>query len=477
MAVKIENRLGNKNKIVVINLIAITLMFIIFRVIHANVVCYVRSQTEEKMIKISEILVEQINGDNHERFIEDSNTKSIFYEEISGLLLGIKEKFPEVIDIYTMVQTRDPNVWEIVLTTNTNMQKNSHFMGRIQNLTVPKICLGTITDEVLVCKEKNKFISVYKPFYNSDKEQVAVLGIDAREGLAIEWAEKLINRVWLFLTVTILVSGFIGLISAGKILKPIKLLIEQSEEIRWGKRTYFEENIDGELGLLVREFNKILQKNRYRGARQRKSIGEVVEEKENIFGIYKEIIEVATQNKILLLSRRAFIKKISEDFLIYSTKLRETRDITRCRKEIDDVLIEKNLPWWSGKNRTSILLCLSEAITNAVKHAGSGEVLLSIKNGKLTIYVLDHGKGIDLKKLPDTIFTEGFSTEQTSLGAGFLLMEEYMDKIILSTSERGTFLALQKQMCEEGQVQQVRKGDIYIKGNGLNGKRGVYYKE
>ncbi len=129
MAVKIENRLGNKNKIVVINLIAITLMFIIFRVIHANVVCYVRSQTEEKMIKISEILVEQINGDNHERFIEDSNTKSIFYEEISGLLLGIKEKFPEVIDIYTMVQTRDPNVWEIVLTTNTNMQKNSHFMG------------------------------------------------------------------------------------------------------------------------------------------------------------------------------------------------------------------------------------------------------------------------------------------------------------------------------------------------------------
>ncbi len=295
--------------------------------------------------------------------------------------------------------------------------------------------------------------------------------------MAIEWAEKLINRVWLFLTVTILVSGFIGLISAGKILKPIKLLIEQSEEIRWGKRTYFEENIDGELGLLVREFNKILQKNRYRGARQRKSIGEVVEEKENIFGIYKEIIEVATQNKILLLSRRAFIKKISEDFLIYSTKLRETRDITRCRKEIDDVLIEKNLPWWSGKNRTSILLCLSEAITNAVKHAGSGEVLLSIKNGKLTIYVLDHGKGIDLKKLPDTIFTEGFSTEQTSLGAGFLLMEEYMDKIILSTSERGTFLALQKQMCEEGQVQQVRKGDIYIKGNGLNGKRGVYYKE
>jgi len=472
----VEIRLKNKKKIVTATLIAIILVFITFRVIYANVICYIHFQAEEKMTKISEILVEQIDGDDHERFIKDSNTKSTAGEEISGLLLGIKEKFPEIIDIYIMAQTGEPNVWEIALTTNTNIRKNSHFMGGRQNLTIPRMCLGTIEDEVLVHREKNNFVSIYKPIHNSKGEQAAILGIDVGESEAIEQAEKLLNKAWGFLAVVMLALGFICLVSIDEILKSVKLLVKQSKEIRQGKKLYFEEGINRELGPLIRELNKTLQRNQHREERLRRFIKKIIEEKENIFGIYKDVIGAVTQNKILLLSRKEFIKRMSDDFPIYSTKLTRVQDITKCRKEIDDVLIEKNLPWWSGKNRTSILLCLSEAITNAVKHAGSGEVLLSIKNGKLTIYVLDCGKGIDLKKLPYTIFIKGFSTEQTSLGAGFLLMEKYMDKIILSTSERGTFLALQKQMSEEGQVQQVRKGDIYIRGNGFNGEGGVYYK-
>ena len=150
----VEIRLKNKKKIVTATLIAIILVFITFRVIYANVICYIHFQAEEKMTKISEILVEQIDGDDHERFIKDSNTKSTAGEEISGLLLGIKEKFPEIIDIYIMAQTGEPNVWEIALTTNTNIRKNSHFMGGRQNLTIPRMCLGTIEDEVLVHREK-----------------------------------------------------------------------------------------------------------------------------------------------------------------------------------------------------------------------------------------------------------------------------------------------------------------------------------
>ena len=99
--------------------------------------------------------------------------------------------------------------------------------------------------------------------------------------------------------------------------------------------------MDGELGLLVKELNKILQKNRYEKEEQQ-NVNKVTEEKGNIFEIYKDVIEAVTQNKILLLSREAFIEKLSNDFPLYSTKLTKIQDITRCRREIDDILTIKN---------------------------------------------------------------------------------------------------------------------------------------
>ena len=61
------------------------------------------------------------------------------------------------------------------------------------------------------------------------------------------------------------------------------------------------------------------------------------------------------------------------------------------------------------------------------------------------------------KKLPYIIFVKGFSTKQTSLGTGFLLMEKYMDKIILSTSKEGTFSFRNRYM-------QKSRFNKYIKG-------------
>ena len=445
----VKKRLKDKSKIIMTTIISIILIFIIFKIIYINVTRYVHLQIEEKAIKFSEILVGQISGNKHEQFVKGNNIEDAFSEEINRLLLSVKEKFLEISNIYIIVQTGEPNVWKIALTTDTNIQNKTSF-ERNQNLIVPGIYLGSFIDETLVYGEEDSFISVYKPIYNSHGEQIAILGMDVNENATVEWVKKLLNTVWFFLMAIILILCFVSLISIDKILKSIKSLIEQSKEIRQRKRLYFKEDMNYELGLLVKRFNKILQKNRYRTERRRRRIRKIIEEKENIFAIYKEVIGAATQNKILLLSRKAFIEKMSGDFPIYSTKLTKNQDITRCRGEIDNVLAAKDPPWWNGKNRISTLLCLSEATTNAVKHAGSGEVLLSIKDCKLTIYILDCEKGIDLERLPHTIFIKGFSTKQASLGAGFLLMGRYMDKIILSTSGRGTFLALQKQMCGEG---------------------------
>ncbi len=447
----IKRGLKYKKGIVVATIISIALLIIGFKIIHTSVVQYIHLQAEEKMMKVSEILVNQINGDNHKQFVGDDNIEGVLDEETSRLLLKAKEEFSEITNVYIMIRTEEPDIWKVVLTTDIDIQ-NKMLQEENQDLVMSEMYLGSITDETFVYKEENNFVSIYRPIYNSNREQVAILGMDVKESMALKWAEKLLNKVWFFLVIIILILSFFCLRAVDKISKPIELLVEQSEEVKQRKKLYFLENIDGELGLLVKKFNKILQKNQYEKEEQQKLINKITEEKENIFEVYKDVIEAVTQSKILLLSRESFIEKLSNDFPLYSTKLTKIQDITRCRREIDDTLTIKKFPWWNGKNRRNILLCLSEAITNVIKHAGSGEVLLSAKNYKLTIYILDNGKGIDLKKLPYIIFVKGFSTKQTSLGTGFLLMGKYMDKIILSTSKEGTFLALQKQIYEEEQI-------------------------
>ena len=127
----------------------------------------------------------------------------------------------------------------------------------------------------------------------------------------------------------------------------------------------------------VNEFDKNLQKRQCDQERQQDYINKIIKEKDDIFEDYKNVIKTATQNKVLLLSRENFIEKMSYDSPIYSTKITEVQDITRCRQEIDNVLTMKKFTWWKGKGRVRILLCLSEAVTNVIKHAGSGNYTIN----------------------------------------------------------------------------------------------------
>lgn len=451
----IRRGLGYKKEIVTVAILSIVLLIISFKFIYRNIVNYVNLQTEEKIIKVSEMLAGQIDGDSHEEFVKGgSSIENAFSKEINSLLLEAKEKFPEMVDIYTIFQTKDPNVWKVALTTDMHVQDKIS-QGKRRDLIgseIYKVYLGSISDENFVYKEKGNLVSVYKPIYNNSGKRVAILGIDVKESRTVEWVRGLLYKAEIFMIVIILILSLVCLGVVDKILKLIGLLVEESKGIKQGKKLYLSEDLDGKLGLLVKEINQVLQQNQYEKEVQEVLINRIREEKENIFEVYRDVIEAVTQNKVLLLSKEAFIEKVYDDFPLYSAKLTTSQDITRCRREIDNTLTAKNFPWWDGKNRRNILLCISEAITNVIKHAGSGEVLLSAKDCMLTIYILDNGEGIDLKKLPYTIFISGFSTKQTSLGSGFLLMEKYMDKVILSTSKEGTFLALQKQICVENQI-------------------------
>lgn len=94
---------------------------------------------------------------------------------------------------------------------------------------------------------------------------------------------------------------------------------------------------------------------------------------------------------------------------------------------------------------SELLISASEALTNAVKHAGGGEFQIFKKGQTIQVMASDTGPGIDFKILPKATLLAGFSTKQ-SLGVGFSIMLEFCDRVLLSTQPGNTIIVLEKHL-------------------------------
>ena len=101
---------------------------------------------------------------------------------------------------------------------------------------------------------------------------------------------------------------------------------------------------------------------------------------------------------------------------------------------------------------TEIKTAVSEAVSNAILHAYSGEEgqvrleMEAFETGKIVISVIDSGIGIpDVKKAMEPLFTTGDSRERS--GMGFTVMESFMDKVQVDSSPgNGTKVTLIKSL-------------------------------
>ncbi len=101
---------------------------------------------------------------------------------------------------------------------------------------------------------------------------------------------------------------------------------------------------------------------------------------------------------------------------------------------------------------TEIKTAVSEAVSNAILHAYSGEEgqvrleMEAFETGKIVISVIDSGIGIpDVKKAMEPLFTTGDSRERS--GMGFTVMESFMDKVQVDSSPgKGTKVTLIKSL-------------------------------
>jgi PAS domain S-box-containing protein len=94
-------------------------------------------------------------------------------------------------------------------------------------------------------------------------------------------------------------------------------------------------------------------------------------------------------------------------------------------------------------------LAVGEAATNAMKHATHGRGAIYRRGDRLVVRISDRGTGIRAENLPATVLLPGFSTT-VSLGMGYTLMLELVDRIDLATERDGTILQLEKRLHSEG---------------------------
>lgn len=163
----------------------------------------------------------------------------------------------------------------------------------------------------------------------------------------------------------------------------------------------------------------------------------VLELEQHKLEFYRRTIEAATGGK-LLISDLADIEKHAGPALA-SWQIRAPEDLGPVRHQITDLAISAGM---EESRVDKFILCIGEAITNAIKHASMGNVSLHRAGASLICVVGDNGRGIAALNLPEVALARGYSTAGT-LGMGYKVMISFADRVYLATGPDGTTVAIE----------------------------------
>lgn len=155
---------------------------------------------------------------------------------------------------------------------------------------------------------------------------------------------------------------------------------------------------------------------------------------------YNETISSVIQGKLQMSSvdEIAVYQNISD----FRTSIHNYMDTTITRQGINNYFLEYG---FTGDEFSLFLLAAGEAMTNAIKHAGSGEVFAGSRGKYIWVVVSDNGPGIPAINLPKATLQKGYST-RISMGMGYSVMLDVCDLVMLNTGAGGTMVVLKKKM-------------------------------
>ena len=422
--------------------VIITVTFLVYFIIYDY---DLKKQYQNQLMSLAKAGAKLINADDHEtlKSIKDENSPN--YLKIKKVLQAIKKANPDILFVYTMRKTGQKEILEFVVDAEDSNSEDFSHLGDKYNISqieeIKKAFGEPTADNKIEEDQWGLTFSGYAPIRGSTNQTVAIIGVDmAAEKMVDHYKNLFFLAVGIFLGalfLTIITSNHI----AKKINQPLKQIMVGINRIRSKNLNNFCLTVSTgdefeEIGDALNNAAGIIIKHQEMMQRE---LRQANEEKAKIFKVYRDVIYAITQGRLNLISEQEMLKIYEAGELYQVFNLDSPEVIGKVRKSITECIIQTlNVP---KINKNHIVLCVSEAATNAVKHAWGGMLQFRILNDRFRVIVNDQGPGMNYDTLPKMIFYDGFSTK-VSLGYGFSLIYKFTDQIFLRTSNQGTFLAL-----------------------------------
>lgn len=120
-----------------------------------------------------------------------------------------------------------------------------------------------------------------------------------------------------------------------------------------------------------------------------------------------------------------------------SIKIDSVEDLAYAKKVIEDFFCRKN---WNKNKIFDIIISVSEAVSNVLKHAQNGNINIYYEDDSAYISVSDSGEGIEIEDIPRLI--QKGESSKASLGMGFSIIIELSSAVWIHTNSNGTILII-----------------------------------
>ncbi|HBV86734.1 MAG TPA: hypothetical protein DEF42_08825 [Desulfosporosinus sp.] len=381
-----------------------------------------------------------IDGEAHDRLRTRTDENSVEYREIQKVLQDITKVNPDITYIYTMRKLGEGEKWEFVVDTKTNI--SSH-IGDVYDATdmddMRQAYVGPIAEERLLIAHWGEGLCGYAPIKNNNSQTVGIVGLHISAENIFHQERKLV--LWA-LAIFVFSLGLTFYTTSKRIKSFTQPLERMTAEVKRFTKGNYEQRINIKTGDEFEILEDTLRAafdimTNYQQMTER-DLQNTRMQKEKIFHVYRDVIYAVTQGKLNLLNEEELELLKREGVFQEEIIVAAVTDVNAARELIAAYLEKRGC---SQQHLAHIVLCVSEMVTNVIKHAGNGIMQILTLNHGVRVSVVDKGPGMDFDQLPNMIFLQGFSTK-VSMGFGFSIIYRFADKIFLSTSERGTYLAM-----------------------------------
>ncbi len=384
-----------------------------------------------------------IDGQEHNRLQTHPDENSVEYRKIQRLLQVFIDDNSHIKHIYTIRKLNGVTKWEYVVDADNT--KDHHHIGDnyavIDQKVIKNANNAPVADNDFEKDQWGTFLSGFAPIKDHNGQTVGIVCVNMT-------AESIIKQeIGIGLWALFLFVFGLGLMiqmtyrAIKKSTKPLDEIVFSIREWSLGNRglqekfnfkTGDEFEVLGEImnqasDLLFNE-KRMLEKNLEKSKTER----------DKIFNVYKDVIYSVTQGKFNLLNESKSKPISCEGNVLTEMKIVQPGDINTARELIHKVFEQEK---YSPEKINHAMLCISEAATNVIKHANYGIMQIRKIDKGIRVTIADKGPGMEMDKLPNMVFLNGFSTK-ISCGYGFGIINKFANKIYLGTSRNGTFLAM-----------------------------------